>query len=1141
MADSSVPHDDQADSDEIVAERLLQMLDGDLPSESGDSIGPDEFLRRVRRTQSLLQLIGREARDSTLDGADGQPTEARRSGRISDESDPLHRIGRFQILGELGRGGCGIVFRAHDPQLNREVALKVPHPGTMLSAESQRRFLRESLAAAALDHPNITPVHEAGEDNYLCYIASALCDGPTLAAWLQQRSCPPSPALSAQLVRILSGAVHHAHSRGVLHRDLKPGNVILSPTDGTRHASNTVIDPETGETLLPRLTDFGLARLEQSTDQSTVSGTVVGTLNYMAPEQAEGRSDLTTAVDIYSLGAILYELLTGRPPRQVTSHAGLLTAQQSESIPRIRDLRQSVPEDLETICLKCLNTAAEDRYASADAVENDLRRFMERQPILGRRLTGTQRLLGWYRRRPAQATLAISTTLLTVALIGGTILSAALLFREQRATLQQLASTQAANAELREANRRADIRTIEASLAQAERARISRSDGQRFTALAALRQAWQIAGSQKLDAQFRGRIQEELLACLSLPDLQIAAEWPGYDVFEADDAVAVSPDTSCFAMFESPTRVVVRDMRDGQILQELGVSHLLDDDSDNRAFEWARLRFSRDGRRLATSGVSPQTWAAGLPTIVWDIRSGRELISLTADGSFWADDVDFSPDGNHVAIGLGDGATAIYELDTGRVANRFASSEGLIPAQIVRYANESELLAVARHHTIEIWDVVVSVRIAQFSTSSPIKSLTWTPDDRYVCWSTQDAAAMHYGEAYGQSTHRIVQDSVTNVERFAFHPNGRVAAITSRSTTTLFDLNLQRPLLTVSGRASHFSTDGRYLAFSSGGRRIGRWSYEDGHECRLIACDSVVDGTSCLEFANDSALAVCCENGVRVFDTEHGKELVFLPGGPALSGTFPERQQELISVSAEGVQRWPMAGLETLEPFLSEGSQEIGAPDLPAPTFGCLDAGNDSMLVGYGDQRLRRICLSDGSVESVTEIPADCWTVAVDPRKHWVVTTNWDEQPSLRDHESLSEVRKLRGIRGRARFSHSGELLAIGNTEQTIIYSCDSWTVQHELAHSALEPGYGSLAFSPNDHVLAVAEPEGKVTLLDAADWQQLTQLTLPIPASVCWLEWSPSGKHLAACTDRGYICVWDLPRLSQSLEQATGDSALPF
>ena len=328
------------------------------------------------------------------------------------------RIGRFEIRGPLGRGGFGIVYRAFDPVLCREVALKIPRADALVDAECQARFQREARAAAGLDHPNLVPVHEAGQLGPISYIAFAYCPGSDLATWLKQRTTPLRCLEAARLVQILARAIHYAHGRGILHRDLKPSNVLLSPASpGATPAKDNLWLPEADSALIPRVTDFGLAKLAVSDQSQTQSADLLGTPSYMAPEQVEGRrTPAGPAIDVYSLGGILYEVLTGRPP--FWGENAVATLRQVELMEPVRPsrLRPELPRDLETICLKCLQKEPRKRYASAEALADDLDRFLTGRPIKARPTGLAEQALKWARRRPALA--ASLAALLVVTLVG---------------------------------------------------------------------------------------------------------------------------------------------------------------------------------------------------------------------------------------------------------------------------------------------------------------------------------------------------------------------------------------------------------------------------------------------------------------------------------------------------------------------------------------------------------------------------------------------------------------------------------------------------------------------------------------------------------------------------------------------------
>jgi tetratricopeptide (TPR) repeat protein len=380
-----------------------QLAAGD-PAGSLEELGaPPPLRERLERDTAWCRLVRQmwpQAIGSDLDATGLAP---------DDESSTPARApagpGRFEIRRELGRGAFGVVYLAYDPNLRREVALKVPRIEVHLTPDLRARFRNEATAAAGLDHPNIVPVYEAGEEASVCFIASAYCPGITLAAWLRQRTGPVPYRAAAGLVATLAEAVDHAHRRGVLHRDLKPSNILLETTVPSTPGGE-------GFDLVPRITDFGLAKfVEEPTSQSdaanpTMSGVILGTPSYMAPEQAQGLAhQVGTPADIYSLGVILYELLTGRPPFQEDSALDtLVLVRTQDPLPPSR-LRPRLPRDLETICLKCLHKQPQARFPTARELADDLRRFLDGLPIRTRPIPAWERAFKWMRRRPALAAL----------------------------------------------------------------------------------------------------------------------------------------------------------------------------------------------------------------------------------------------------------------------------------------------------------------------------------------------------------------------------------------------------------------------------------------------------------------------------------------------------------------------------------------------------------------------------------------------------------------------------------------------------------------------------------------------------------------------------------------------------------------
>jgi tetratricopeptide (TPR) repeat protein/tRNA A-37 threonylcarbamoyl transferase component Bud32 len=425
-------------------ERLLDMLveydqalaDGTLaPSETHVPLRTGtEYADQLARGKHLLELmatIGNQRDQDDIEiGAAQSMAEAKLSaGNLDEILTPgrgnfptIQHLGRFVIERELGIGGHGVVLLAFDPVLKRQVALKVPRSEDMMSAELRRRFLNEARAAARLTHPNLVSVYEVGEAGRVGYIASAYCTGPSLATWLKEKIGLLAPRPAARLIKQLAEAMHYAHSQGVLHRDIKPSNVLLEPkaAGGEFGAVSDDAFP-----FVPKLVDFGLAKLSGNGGAETRSGVAMGTPGYMAPEQVAGRVDeIGPATDVYGLGAVLYELLTGQRPFIGTCEADCLHRILSEEPTAPSRFSGASGPDIEAICLKCLEKNPARRYVSAQALADDLRRYLVGEPIQARRVNRFERLARWARRNPGIATLTTAVLLLLTALAVGSTVAA---------------------------------------------------------------------------------------------------------------------------------------------------------------------------------------------------------------------------------------------------------------------------------------------------------------------------------------------------------------------------------------------------------------------------------------------------------------------------------------------------------------------------------------------------------------------------------------------------------------------------------------------------------------------------------------------------------------------------------------------
>ncbi|MBY0588342.1 protein kinase [bacterium] len=372
-------------------ESLTQFAEGDDADTDNEGLEPWidclTLLDRVRRRQNLDEALS--SRLSTDDSFAGLPRS----------------LGHFNIEKELGRGGAGIVLLATDTQLGRKVALKVPHPQSLVHADVRRRFIREAEASARLDHPNIVRVFSVDESGPILFLVSEYVEGTNLHRWRENLQKPVDLRVAATIVRDLARGVAHAHSQAVIHRDIKPSNVLLVQNSFDTGSS----------TLQVKLCDFGLAKVLDEDVENTRSGDLLGTPEYMSPEQASAKhKDVDTRTDVYSLGILLFELIAGQSPFHAESRSAILQKVLNQEAPYLRTVRRDTPLDLSIIVAKAIAKSKYDRYSSAQELADELDSFLQGEPIHARSATPIELMIRWMKRRPLAA---LSVALITFSLI----------------------------------------------------------------------------------------------------------------------------------------------------------------------------------------------------------------------------------------------------------------------------------------------------------------------------------------------------------------------------------------------------------------------------------------------------------------------------------------------------------------------------------------------------------------------------------------------------------------------------------------------------------------------------------------------------------------------------------------------------
>jgi eukaryotic-like serine/threonine-protein kinase len=590
------------------------------------------------------------------------------SGGADDLSLPsgtrVGYFGDYELLKVLGEGGMGIVYKARQLSLNRPVAVKMFKASRFPSAGEVRRFQNESEAVARLDHPNIVPVFEVGQYEDQHYFSMKLVAGESLDK--RPKDYLSNPRRAAALVATIAGAVHHAHQRGILHRDLKPANIL--------------IDSE-GQ---PHVTDFGLAKRVEGDSELTQSGAILGTPAYMAPEQASGkRGAVTTSTDVYGLGAILYALLTGRAPFGGTAVLDVLEQVRERTPDSPRTLNPQVPPDLEVICLKCLAKDPRHRYASADALAEDLKRWLAGEPIAARPVGSVARFWMWTRRNPVVAGAA---GLVAVAVVAVAVLSL-LYAREQNRRLSEQFD---ANRKIGGLNKNLEKegQKLKSSLADSnrrlamvhfERAQRAFDSGQVSYGLLWLVECWRFATNA-------GDSDWQYLARANLSFWRY--HWPELKGVFPHHARGIRP------VFSPDGKTILfKSKNDAAWLWDVASDRPLGVTMVHEA-NISCMMFSPDGKTVVTG-------SADKTARLWDALTG-ESIAQPLKHLGGINSVAFSPDGKTVVTGSADGMARFWNVATAEQIGKPMTHRG--PVMSVAFSPDGETILTSSAKRAQQWD-----------------------------------------------------------------------------------------------------------------------------------------------------------------------------------------------------------------------------------------------------------------------------------------------------------------------------------------------------------------------------------------------------------------------------------------------------
>jgi eukaryotic-like serine/threonine-protein kinase len=1057
-----------------------------LPADAREEVCPTCAL------ESLLKFVTEDS--SVLAPGSGIAQPSTLNGQLST------RFGDYELLELLARGGMGVVYKARQISLNRTVALKMIQAGVLATPAEVKRFHTEAEAIAQLHHPNIVAVYEIGEYENQHYFSMEYVVGRTLGEIVRDGPLPATRA--ATYVRTVAAAVHYAHQHGILHRDLKPANIIIDENDQ------------------PRITDFGLAkRFIETTGQGagttdlTLSGQVLGSPNYLPPEQAEPkRGVLGPPSDVYALGAILYHLVTGRPPFQAESLTTLLREVIETDPVTPRSLNPGIPRDLETICLKCLEKEPLRRYNSAQALEEDLDCFLNSEPVLARPIGAAGRVWRWCRRRPIRASLGAAFLVVLALGVSGISWQWRRAERERRTALanEQLTLRQAYAGDMNWAQRsleQGDLGRARNLLAKYRTGPGSKSKVQNPKSPAELRgwewrYLWGLCRSDehtKIAQRFPNSIWNLVLS----PDgtlLGVCHDGGGIELWDLAGrrlATTVTNRGECRAVaFSSDGRLLAfadRDREDRSVVRFWDVL--------NRRAAWdlpqpspvTSLALSPDGKWLATVHVNTE-----LRFRLWEIPSGKltmELPATTLYNGMLPLSL-FSPDGTVLARGETQGQIHLLNLTTG-VTNEIPSLREGLGVYTMAFSPDGRILAAGygwTHNAIHLWDVATGRPLGTLEGhQGPPFKLVFSPDGQtlYSASSDQSLGIWDLGQ---RKQIRRLQGHTDGVTGLVLSPDGRtLVSCAQDGSVRVWDLRAkarppaERTLPVRTGPYGVVFGADHHLITASPTDSVTVWDVLAAKESERIPALGI----------NNQSVAVSLNKGLLAVGTLDGKVKIWHLQRRCLLGQWQAH-------------RFPIIALQ----FLDGGRSLLSAAVTP-------DLNNE----------LKR--WEVGSWRELSMSPADlgmCWGLAQSPDQRLLVLT-YGAKPVKVWNNASGRLEAALGSEGGfcPRFSHDGRLIAAALRYRARVWEVGSWRQVAEIEQRA--SGTYSVAFSPDDQRLVTGSLVGENVQSAVSIWDYTVErelLTLKAEDSwvpwTAWTDFSPDGNSLLAVSWSGAVKLWHAP-----------------
>lgn len=1026
-------------------------------------------------------------------------TNPSRRGSVNEHFFPC--IPGYEIVGCLGHGGMGIVYKAQQTPLKRFVALKMLRDGAWAGGEQRARFRGEAEAVARLQHPHIVQIHEIGEHEGCPYLALEYVEGGTLAQRLVRGPLPRDEAVG--LVELLACAVHTAHAVGIVHRDLTPANILLA-ADGS-----------------PRISDFGLAKRLDNNATQTYSGAILGTPAYMAPEQATGQNKrVGVAADVYALGAILYELLTGRPPFQASTPVETLNLVLSEEPVSARRHDAKLPRDLDTICLKCLRKEIPRRYASAQELAEDLRRWRNGEPIQARPSSLWERATKWTRRRPAMAALLV-VLLLAVggAILGGighTLqLERALQFaweQEAEARKQQQRVLQ------REQELEQQLQALDVRIAQRlwRHGYVSQAIGR----LERHKPAFDAAEPPRFDWNYLWRLCQA-----GAPVRLRSAESEAL-------ATAFSPDGKLLAVAHGDGTIRLWTMPDHQARANLrghqGAIH--------------SLSFTPDGQTLFSVGEDRTVRS-------WNAQSGTEVNCFRVTdrkAQRWLP----SPDGRFRAVVGEDGTIALSQVVDGK---RLWLASVPEEVEVVAFSGDGQLLACGCRNLVRVWETATGGERGWFEHGSVITALALGRDGRVTAVAESNGLITLHLRSGGESVRFRSHEGA--VRCLAFAPcHGLLATVGNDNIVRVWDAGTGELRNLLRGHrdritAAAFAPDGCCLATVSRDGFVHLWDpllRQDRQEL-LVPTPAITrlawspDGRLAATASPDHSITLWDAATWRIVGRLTGhfgavQALAFAPDSRTLATASTDRTILLWDV-AKGRPRATLLHGSALRAvvFLADGEtlvsgEENGTVVLWDHVRGmhlrnlarhngplrCLAASSDGrVLASASEDRTVQIWQTGRWVRGPrNQYPNSIQHLALSPDGRVLVTVTTTGAVTLWDPAGGNRLRELTGAGSpyeSACFAPDGRTLVLVGRNAPLAV----WDVSNPTAPRSR---YGlwdgnevvAAAFAPDGAALAAAHRDGRLTLWDARDWMNRRAVG-PARGAVRALEFTAEDGVLAA------------------------------